>query len=131
MFRPAALLLSIYWLTIFVATHLPKSALPQLGWSDKAYHCLGYTGLAFLMCWAIRSTRLKQILLVIFIGSAYAYLDEFTQEFIPGRTYDVYDLAADGVGILLGISAYLIARRILISTDRGKRLIQALSISLR
>lgn len=132
MFRPAALILFIYWLVIFCATHLPKSAMPELGSTDKLYHCIGYAGLAFLLCWVVRSKpRLKQIPLVILVGSAYGFLDEVTQKLIPGRIYDVYDLVADGVGILLGIVTYLIARRILVKSDRGKRLIQSLSISLR
>lgn len=131
MIRLATLTLAIYWVTIFVATHLPSAVMPQLEWTDKFYHFGGFAGLAFLMAWAFPSIpRNRQALLVVAIGFTYAFLDEYTQGFVAGRTCDVYDMVADAVGILIGLGVYFVARRVLVNSEHGKQLIQNLSISL-
>ncbi len=111
--RLASIVLLAYWSLIFVGTHLPKSSLPNLNASDKVYHCIAFMGLSFLLCWAIPSSRVslgKILVLAAVIAIGYAVIDEWTQQFIPGRTCDIWDLAADSVGTLLGLTAYTIAR---------------------
>ncbi len=126
--RTASIVLSVYWLLIFVGTHLPKNALPNVSWSDKLYHFGAFAGLSFLLCWAIPSSRfsLRTILaaaLVMAIG--YAAVDEWTQQFVAGRTCDIYDFFADAFGAVLGVCSYCIARR-LVSTNLRLRRILAL-----
>ena len=43
-------------------------------------------------------------------GMAYAAVDEFTQQFVPGRFADVNDFIADALGLWLAISLYVLAK---------------------
>ena len=43
------------------------------------------------------------MVLILMITTAYGLTDEFHQRFVPGRTADVRDLAADTIGALFGI----------------------------
>jgi VanZ family protein len=111
--RLASIVLIAYWALIFVGTHLPSARMPSLHASDKICHFVAFTGLSFLLCWAIPSSRVswgKILLLAASIAITYAVLDELTQQFIPGRTCDIWDVAADSVGVLLGLITYSIAR---------------------
>ena len=130
MIRIATLCLSAYWIAIFVATHLPATSLPGVAVSDKLCHVIAYAGLSFLLCWAIptRSGRWgKHTLLALAIAMGYSCLDELTQHFIPGRSCDPWDVAADAVGVLVGWGCYLLARQLLTGARLGRRLIQAMS----
>lgn len=129
MIRIASVCLFVYWLAIFIATHLPRTALPHVQGSDKVHHALAFSGLAFLLAWAIPTSgqMLRHLCVVASIGLCYGCLDELTQLLIPGRHCDVQDIAADFVGVCCGIVAYVIFRRILCSLSWGKRLIQILS----
>lgn len=128
--RIASLVLFAYWALIFTLTHLPSRTLPQLAWSDKVYHSLAFSGLAFLLAWAIpkRSSKLGRHLLLTFcIAVTYATVDELTQNFIPGRTCDIWDVAADAFGTCIGLASYIIIRATLLKFSLGRRLIQRLS----
>lgn len=128
MIRIATLCLAAYWLAIFTATHLPKESLPHLGWSDKVYHALAFSGLSFLLAWALPARqRLKHLLVVSAVCMVYACLDEYTQQFVAGRTADVWDVVADLVGVLIGVCAYTVCRQFLVSQGWGRRVIQLLS----
>lgn len=130
MIRLASACLVTYWLFIFLATHLPSSAIPKLGWSDKVYHAGAFAGLSFLLCWAIptRENRFGMHLLIAgTIAVLYGCVDEFTQRFIPGRSCDVWDLAADCVGVCIGLSSYVVVRTGLKQLNWGRQLIQNLS----
>ncbi len=128
MIRIATICLSLYWLAIFVATHLPKSSLPRLHGSDKLYHLMAFSGLAFLLAWALPvKSRLRHLNTVLIIAVLYAGLDEFTQQFIPGRTGDIRDWMADVLGVCLGLLAYSLLRAALTRVSWGQRLIRNLS----
>ncbi len=124
--RIAVFILSAYWLLIFVGTHLPAPALPALGTSDKLLHLAAFAGLAFLLAWAIPSGRWplsRNLALAAAIAFGYAVLDELSQQFIPGRTCDPLDVAADTVGILIGLASYLAARGCIIRIGWARRLL--------
>lgn len=127
--RKASWCLLAYWLLIFTATHLPSANIPQVTVSDKLAHGLAYFGLGFLLAWALptRGTSLSHLPLAAAIAVGYACIDELTQNFIPGRVCDVWDLAADGVGIAAGLTAYLVLRQFLLSMHWGRKLILGLS----
>lgn len=130
MVRIASLCLAVYWLAIFVATHLPKQAMPSLNWSDKVYHALAFSGLAFLLAWAIPKhgrNWSRHLTLVAIIAISYAGLDEFTQRFIPGRTCDIWDVAADALGTGIGLACYLALRAVLTQVSWGRQLIRKLA----
>lgn len=127
--RIATICLFIYWLAIFTGTHLPSRALPQVNLSDKLCHCLAFFGLAFLLAWAIPTARnaWKHLAIAGTIAMAYSCFDELTQIFIPGRSCDIWDVAADSVGVLLGLTCYVISRQILLQLPWGRRILKSLS----
>jgi VanZ family protein len=112
-FRLAALILSLYWLAIFTGTHLPRlpRALPRI--DDKTCHFLAYFGLATLMCYSVRSSRwLRRLTAVAATAMVYAAIDEFSQRWIPRRSPDLWDFAADVAGICTAIILYMVVRHI-------------------
>lgn len=113
--RITTIVLGVYWLALFVATHLPSRALPSLG-SDKFYHVAAYGGLGFLLSWAtsllVRAPR-RQMVLVMVIAALYALFDEWSQRFVAGRTPDAADFVADLCGTALGLMCFMILRAIL------------------
>ncbi len=130
MIRIATLCLATYWLAIFVATHLPKVAMPGLPMSDKAYHVIAFSGLSFLLAWALPTHAgkgLRHLGLAATIAIAYACVDELTQHFIPGRHCDPWDVVADAVGTGIGLLCYVIARLSLSRLTWGQRIIRGLS----
>jgi VanZ family protein len=49
--------------------------------------------------------------LTILIGSIYAISDEIHQFFVPGRSSDIGDVAADIIGIIIIILIYFIGKQ--------------------
>jgi VanZ family protein len=87
--------------------------------NDKVLHFAAYGGLAALCLRATSGGRLAGLtlragLLAWAVATAYGATDEFHQHFVPHRTSDIADLAADAAGAaaavgLLGASG-IIAR---------------------
>ena len=127
--RIASLCLAIYWLAMFTGTHLPGSSLPSISTSDKLLHALAYTGLSFLLAWALPTlgNRLIHVTWAAVIAFAYGCMDEFTQLFVPSRSCDIWDLAADCVGIALGLTSYLLLRLVLLNFSWGRNVLRGLS----
>lgn len=69
---------------------------------DKLVHFFMYTILGLLTAWGVREAGLFSLL----IGFSYGCLDEFHQTYIPGRNFDVFDIAADCAGVLFGLWVY-------------------------
>jgi VanZ family protein len=88
---------------IFVLSSIPYvSALPG-GMSDKTGHFIGYGILGALTLRALARERiagvtLRAALLAVLLSAAYGVSDECHQYFVPGRSPDVYDVAADTAG---------------------------------
>ena len=99
----------IFWLS-------SRSALPQVGPSipqmDKVEHALAYAMLGGWIVWALRRAHAlalpKALVLAMLFTSAYGASDEFHQRFVPHRTCDVWDWAADTAGGALAAAAWLI-----------------------
>ncbi len=86
--RMVTLILGIYWIALFVATHLPAAHVPNMG-SDKVQHLIAFAGLGVLLNWAIglRINRIgTQVGIAWLIAVAYAAIDEWSQQFVVGRT---------------------------------------------
>lgn len=113
--RITSMLLAVYWLAIFIATHLPGRALPSVG-SDKFYHLVAFGGLGLLLSWAmwlrVRDLRVHAVL-VLTVSILYACFDEWSQQFVVGRHPDMLDAVADAIGALAGWCAFQTARMIL------------------
>ncbi|MEO8271825.1 MAG: VanZ family protein, partial [Aureliella sp.] len=78
--RIASFCLVVYWLAIFTGTHLPGSSLPSFTTSDKVLHALAYTGLSFLLAWALPTlgNSLIHVTWAAGIALAYSCVDELT-----------------------------------------------------
>src|SRR6187549_2201971 len=101
-----ALVLSLYWLTIFAATHLPLRSMRvkqvrYLGGLvldsrvlDKVAHAGAFAGLAFLLTWLGRASGgrgWKLFAGVLGLAAGYGILDEMTQALVRDRSPDVKD----------------------------------------
>ena len=118
--RIAIVALGIYWLLLFVGTHLPPNRLMEkIHQSDKLLHCGAFAGLAFLMCWAVPTIRTQMYRNTLTGGAIcviYAAIDELLQ--IPvGRTADWNDFFADCLGVCIGMAVYTVARSVLLKTQ--------------
>jgi hypothetical protein len=107
----------IYWLTIAIATHLPSGlAVGGPRGSDKMAHFVAYGLLAFLLAWTISARRRLSTFTyagLLMACLAYALVDELAQIPIPGRVADVWDVLADAVGAVLGLSAHRVWQHVI------------------
>jgi VanZ family protein len=88
---------------IFIASSIPNLTDLPGHMSDKAGHGIGYGLLGLVLLRALSGARLtgvtlRAVLLTIACATAYGVSDEFHQTFVPGRTADVHDVAADAIG---------------------------------
>ena len=94
---------------IFYVSSLHEAPLPQ-GVSDKSAHWLGYTGFSVTIVRALagglpRRISVRTAVVAIVIAVAYGASDEFHQTFVAGRSAELADLAADGLGAVAGAAA--------------------------
>jgi VanZ family protein len=108
--------LGVYWLALFVATHIPSdlAALPGTS-TDKFVHVTAFALLAFLLATAWHLTvgqlGLRHMALAWIVLVLYGAMDEWTQSFV-GRTASVYDLLGDALGALIGLALFIALRRL-------------------
>ena len=101
--------LAVYWTALFVGTSLPADSVSGFGVGDKLLHFIAYFILAVLLSLTLlfqkknRLFKKRYILFSIIISSVYGLLDEIHQSFIPGRSNEVLDWAADSIGAAAGI----------------------------
>lgn len=72
---------------------------------DKIVHFTLYLSLSLALCgwlWVGRVPVLKQVFFVLVLLMGYSALEEWSQQFSPGRSCDVYDWLADVSGFTLG-----------------------------
>lgn len=101
---------AVAWMAAtFVVSHQSRMEIP-FGAPDYIGHGVSYAVLGGLLMRALaggtlRSMRAAIILPAVLIATAYGLTDEFHQSFIPGRMASWSDIAADGVGALVGACA--------------------------
>jgi VanZ family protein len=84
--------------------------------TDKVLHAVVYAALGALIAraWWRRArqpiTRLRLVLWAALMATGYGLSDEIHQLFVPGRHFDLADLAADALGAVLG--AILVAKKL-------------------
>jgi len=121
--RIAAVLLILYWIVLFIGTHIPSvGGTPKIRFPDKTAHMVGYTALAFLLAVAIsRRRRITPALYVLLFGAGaiYGAIDEGTQMLVPGRHADVVDWLADIVGVITGLITFGSLRAIIHARRRA------------
>ena len=99
----------IAFLTLIPGEDIPKTPLARL---DKALHLLEFFTLGFLAMNALIKSHIHSnlglmIILVIIMGSLYGALGEWLQNFVSGRTPEIYDLVSDLIGLNLGVFMYM------------------------
>ncbi|NNE00695.1 MAG: VanZ family protein [Pirellulaceae bacterium] len=118
--RLGVIALIVYWIVIFLGTHLPKPPNIAASLGDKSKHTIAYFGLGLLLCYVTNHPRTWQrFLSVAAIALTYGAIDELTQQLVPGRHADVMDWVADAVGVTLAIAVYSVARHWYRKRQRG------------
>jgi VanZ family protein len=112
-----ALVAAVYWLAMFVGTHVPLSRPPANDpYSlDKLLHAAAFAGLAFLVTavgWACGFRSWKLYASVFVILAVYGIFDEASQAFVRRREADPIDWLADLAGTLLGVTAFVLGRQL-------------------
>jgi VanZ family protein len=112
---------------LFALSSIPGAAVPEvpLSFADKLVHIGLYAVLGALLWRALAAggsrkgnSGARALLLAWLLSVLYGASDELHQRYVPGRTPDVRDLAADATGALAGIfTARWLARR----RQRGER----------
>lgn len=94
---------SIFALSSFsFATEVPLPA-----WYDKVLHAIVFGILAvlayraFLHQSSVRALAAHPAAMAIIFATIYGALDEYHQSFVPGRTMDAWDVAADVLGAIV------------------------------
>ena len=99
---------ALWALLIFVLSSIPGAAFPpsRVLSQDKLLHAAVYAVLGALIFVALpRRWSHKTSVLVLIAGATatlYGFTDEFHQMFVPGRSSDLRDVLADGVGGFVG-----------------------------
>jgi VanZ family protein len=108
-------------LLIFVLSSIPGAAFPpsKLFSYDKLAHATVYGVLGAFCFLALPRTWSKRASVLVLISGAmttmYGFTDEFHQLFVPGRSADLRDVLADGVGGFVGA----LAAAVLLATRAG------------
>lgn len=109
-------LLVLYSGLLFYLSHKPSVPHPPVAfpYKDKALHLAAYLvwgGLFASALWRSwpRLGRLPLCGITLLAGTLYGISDELHQSFIPARSAELWDLAADALGSLLG--GVLVAQR--------------------
>jgi len=109
--KTALILLVVYWVAIFVLTHIPLKHISflvtKVNVSDKILHFIAYFMLSFLLWIALsQSQKLKRrksrVWWILFLIFFYALLDEWLQMYV-GRSPSVYDFIADISGAITAL----------------------------
>jgi len=104
----------VYFLLLFVATHLPSVETASItDLSDKWLHFGGYATLTVLVLtgWELTIGALepKHYFAVWLAGTLYGAFDEVTQTHV-GRVCDMNDWIADVLGVVCGLVAFRLGR---------------------
>ena len=90
---------------IIIAVLVPGSKLPDvsIGGYDKLIH------IAMFLTWAVAvrfdyNRHPFRYVLVFLIGILFSALTEVLQILVEGRSFDVYDMAADAAGLVIGLA---------------------------
>jgi VanZ family protein len=98
-----------YMAMLFVFSSFSKLPTPPGDLSFYHMHIAAYTGLGALTTRAaakgLHQVSFTAALVAILISSLYGVTDEYHQLFVPGRTFDVLDMAADALGSVVGAGA--------------------------
>jgi VanZ family protein len=124
-------LTALYWLALFVATHVPTPRRPETTPRrnlDKAAHVVAFAGLAVLLSATgavLGQPAWRSNLLVLATIATYGVIDELTQALVPSRSVDWRDWVADMVGGLCGVIAFGLLSTTLLAIKGRRALIES------
>ncbi len=112
--RPFARYLLIAWLlTIIILSSIPNIPTLKIHTAhnefrlDYLIHFSEYGILTFITFLSFAGDefrlRFRKILLITICLTLFAYLDEFHQKIIPGRTYNIRDFLSNASGVLVAV----------------------------
>ena len=99
-----------YMAGVFFISSLSGSQLRRLGLPSPLLdfgHIPLFAGLAWATLWAVLGPTSLRVVWVASFCLMFGLLDEWHQTFVPGRSFSGWDLAADSLGIGLGIAVGL------------------------
>ena len=104
---------------LFIVSSFSTLPKPPEDITDKHEHFFFYGILGALTLRALAKGEWSRVVAInvlgaVLISSAYGVSDEFHQRFVPGRTYDLLDMAADATGATaaaMALWAWSIIRR--------------------
>lgn len=110
--------LIVYAMIVFYVSslsRLPDTGL-QIPYLDKLAHAMEYFLFGFMAIRAMahfpRPPKTGWVyVLAILLSLGYGLSDEYHQRFVPGRTADLFDFAADALGIFLAAFVYYLLHR--------------------
>lgn len=107
------ILLVIYVGCIMALSLLPPQDLPQVELfpgADKLIHLTMYLIFAMLGCWAVKAEENRtRIILIVLVTAGWGIFMEFMQlEMHAGRSFSWLDELANAIGVLTGITIYLL-----------------------
>jgi len=112
-------LTAVYWIGLFVVTHLPPSRLPQTRIDDKLAHFISYAILTALLLASLQFSRLSPRAAAwwtVAVLCVYAAVDELLQ--IPvGRICSLQDWLADVSGVIT-VAAFTVAVQSIVESRR-------------
>lgn len=106
----------IWAAVIFVESSIPGTKLPSTpSGTDKMVHIVIFFILAWLTFRALSHETppvisTMSLFLTEIVTILYGFADEFHQLYVPGRSADVFDMAADAVGGFLFLAVWLLLR---------------------
>ena len=108
---------------IFTLSSLQMPSGPSRIGLDKVAHLFVFATLAALLARALSGggsgiQPSRAVMWAIALATLYGASDEFHQRFVPGRSSDVFDLAADAAGACVGALGY---QALLARSHRGAR----------
>lgn len=112
---PAIAYMALIWA---LSSQSNAISLPDLPWHDKGAHFIEYAVLGALVAYAVLRTwpalgMLRALALAALLTSAWGYLDEIHQAFVPGRNSDLRDWVADTLGAIAGAAITGVLDRLL------------------
>jgi VanZ family protein len=118
-------MLLIFWASSCSSFSLPTPSIPHL---DKFVHAVEFAILGYLLFRAVIHTpsfwlQKHALLIAIMVAICFGLSDEIHQFFVPLRQLDMFDLAFDSLGAIMGsLAALWIEIRILAREKRAKKI---------
>ena len=103
----------LYLLLILIGSSIPGKSVSAIftpSW-DKLLHVTEYFLLGVLGYRAFGKMNKNITIIISVFGILFGCFDEMWQSFIPGRYPSYYDVIADGIGVILGVTTIHIIKK--------------------